>query len=124
MSSIFTINPEDRIPVDWAAYEAHVGRPLDVQGFVLTTAHRIEDMLLKCSWRSTMKCGPEDFRRIITDWGVCYTYNHDPETALEVRRPGSSNGLAMQLNVEQDEYNFGENTGAGLKVCIVWNACG
>ena len=116
VSSIFNVNPEERIPVDWAAYERMLGRPLDVQSFVLGTSHRIEDMLLKCSWRSTVPCTPDNFTQIITDWGVCYTFNNNPKTALQVKRPGSTNGLAMTIDIEQNKYTFGENTGAGLKV--------
>ncbi|XP_072050691.1 acid-sensing ion channel 4-A-like [Amphiura filiformis] len=118
VSSIFNVNPKERLPVDWAGYERMVGRPLDVQGFVVNTTHRIEDMLLKCSWRSTEPCTAANFTRIITDWGVCYSFNNNPETALQVKRPGSTNGLAMMINIEQNMYTFGENTGAGLKVLL------
>ncbi|XP_072050088.1 acid-sensing ion channel 4-A-like [Amphiura filiformis] len=118
VSSMFNVNTKERVPVDWAGYERSIGRPLDVEGFVLNTAHRMEDMLLKCTWRSSEKCTAANFTRIITDWGVCYTFNNNPEKALQVKRPGSTNGLAMMINIEQDLYTYGENTAAGLKVLL------
>ena len=103
--------------VNWTAYEIQTGRPLDVKTFAISTSHRIEDMLFECTWRSLEKCSADNFTMVITDWGICYTFNNNPLTALQVRQPGSHNGLSLRLNIEQYEYTFGENTGAGLKVC-------
>ena len=115
-SSVFNIDPNERFYVNWTAYEIQTGRPLDLEMFIKATAHRIEDMLLECQWRSIEKCSAENFTQVITDWGICYTFNNDPKNTLQVRQPGSHNGLTLRLNVEQYEYTYGENTGAGLKV--------
>ena len=67
-------------------------------------------------------CSADDFKQVITDWGVCYTFN-DPENISEARmvnRPGNTNGLFLRLNVEQYEYIYGEDSAAGIKVRIIY----
>lgn len=127
-SSIFNPNPSERYPVNWTAYEILKGAPLDTESFVLGTAHRVEDMVFECKWRTVESCGSYNFTKIIADWGVCYSFNNDPVSPIEVRLPGASNGLKLQLNIEEDEYTYGENTGAGMRVCVdvtvqVWVPC-
>ncbi|XP_072050271.1 LOW QUALITY PROTEIN: acid-sensing ion channel 4-B-like [Amphiura filiformis] len=118
-SSIFNLDPNDRMNVNWTAYEIqHGGQPLDMEQFPKLAAHRIEDMLFDCRWRNVVKCTAANFTQIITDWGICYTFNSEPMNALQVKQPGSVNGLSLRLNVEQYEYTYGENTGAGLKVLL------
>ena len=84
----------------------------------LNSAHRIQDMLLWCSWQVNEECDYLNFTLTVTDWGVCYTFNNplDKEEVLKVKNPGSRYCLFMRLNVEQYEYTASENTGAGLKV--------
>ncbi|XP_072051079.1 acid-sensing ion channel 4-B-like [Amphiura filiformis] len=118
VSSVFNIDPNERLYVNWTAQEIQNGRPLDVDQFVKVTTHRIEDMLFDCRWRSVVKCTAANFTQTVTDWGICYTFNNDPMSALQVKQPGSVNGLSLRLNVEQYEYTYGENTGAGLKVLL------
>ena len=82
-------------------------------------AHQISDMLLNCSWRGS-PCGVDNFTQVITDLGVCYTFNANITDPLRVSQAGSKNGLSLSLNIEQDEYVIGEDAAAGIKVmCIV-----
>ncbi|XP_072050270.1 acid-sensing ion channel 1-like [Amphiura filiformis] len=118
-TSIFNVDPNERLYVNWTAYEIQQGgRPLDMERFAKLSAHRIEDMLFDCRWRNVVKCTAANFTQTITDWGICYTFNNDPIRALQVEQPGSVNGLSLRFNIEQYEYTYGENAGAGLKVLL------
>lgn len=47
---------------------------------------------------------------------MCFTYNWDEHNPLPVGHPGSSYGLVLRLNIEQDQYTWSEFGGAGMKV--------
>ncbi|XP_071950189.1 acid-sensing ion channel 1C-like [Antedon mediterranea] len=82
-------------------------------------AHQIETMLLFCSWQGVQPCDPRNFSTIITDFGVCYSFNNvADDAALRARQTGSDFGLMLRLHVQQYEYSFGENSGAGFKLLI------
>ncbi|XP_072039738.1 acid-sensing ion channel 1C-like [Amphiura filiformis] len=92
----------------------------DVVDTVLTGAHQIKDMLVNCSWRISKPCGVDNFTQVITDWGVCYTFN-DPgnlSDALVVNHVGNQNGLRLRLNIEQHEYVYRDDIAAGIKIHI------
>lgn len=78
----------------------------------------MEDMLLECLWAGIEVCDHNDFETVISDWGVCYTFNNPLNKSLirKVYQSGSQHGLFLRLNVQQDEYTTGENGGAGFKV--------
>ena len=46
----------------------------DFAQFVRTHGHRIDHMIKKCRWKS-QPCGPENFTAVITEFGLCYTFN-------------------------------------------------
>ncbi|XP_072039531.1 acid-sensing ion channel 1C-like [Amphiura filiformis] len=107
--------------INWDAYEDAVGiSRWNLTELAFNQSHQAEDMIQKCSWRTVESCGPENFTRVITDSGVCYSFNHhlSMRKTLEVRQPGSQNGLYLRLNVEQNEYTSSENAGAGLKILM------
>ncbi|XP_038044102.1 acid-sensing ion channel 1A-like [Patiria miniata] len=103
-------------PVD-ALY--HYPNGSDSTETIFSASHQIEDMLDRCKWRHE-KCSPANFTQRLTDHGVCYTFNDPPDErdVLQVSNPGSSNGLYMRLNIEQDLYTYGESTSAGMKVML------
>ncbi|KAJ8027801.1 Acid-sensing ion channel 1C [Holothuria leucospilota] len=86
--------------------------------WALDDSHQIEDMLIECKWKLHEYCSPDDFVKVMTDFGVCYTFNGDEDNPLIVGHPGSSYGLTMRLRIEQDQYTFSEFGGAGLKMFI------
>ena len=109
------------ISPDWEAYDAAIGiNEWNLTEFALNKSHQANDMIQVCTWRTAEPCGPVNFTQVITDLGVCYSFNHhsSPRMALEVHQPGSQNGLFLRLNVEQHEYTYSDNTAAGIKVCI------
>ncbi len=93
---------------------------LNITAEVLRGAHQKEDMIRDCSWRTVEKCSYENFTQIITDFGVCYTFNNprDLSKTLTVRQTGYEHGLFLRLNLEQYDYFYGERKGAGFKVGV------
>ncbi|XP_064354518.1 acid-sensing ion channel 1 isoform X1 [Dromaius novaehollandiae] len=99
--------------------------PLNLYGFFNRTCHRLEDMLLSCSYRGE-RCGPGDFAAVFTRYGKCYTFNsgQDGKPRLITMKGGTGNGLEIMLDIQQDEYLpvWGETDEtsfeAGIKVQI------
>ena len=55
-----------------------------------------------------------DFTIHYTDFGVCYTFNGDPDDVKYV--DDTAYALSLILNVEQYEHMRGPQNGTGLKV--------
>ncbi|XP_046562984.1 LOW QUALITY PROTEIN: uncharacterized protein LOC124271872 [Haliotis rubra] len=84
------------------------------------TTHTKDDLIVSCTWRGEV-CGSENFTEVVTDHGVCYTFNlpdHDTRDVHRVFSPGAENGLSLTLNVEQYEYMPGPHDAAGVKILI------
>ncbi|XP_033097325.1 acid-sensing ion channel 4-A-like [Anneissia japonica] len=116
MSSSNTNYPNETTLEYLKAKEDEIDEKIDI--FNMT--HQIEDMLLECKWNYIETCTVNDFTRVLTDWGVCYTLNN-PQNLSEVRRvkqPGNNFGLSMRLSIEQNEYILSDNTGAGLRILV------
>lgn len=79
---------------------------------------------MECMWRELKPCNADDFQQIITDWGVCYSFNNpaNRSNVLRVNQAGSGSGLFLRLNVEQDEY-IGLRASAGFKVNCILSMC-
>ena len=99
--------------------EIYFDRTFDFADFVIKHGHKIGHMVKKCHWK-TQKCGPENFTSVLTDFGLCYTFN--PGTLdhelLKVHRAGVDFGLRLQLNVQQDQYYGILRDSSGFKVMI------
>ncbi|XP_072040584.1 acid-sensing ion channel 1-like [Amphiura filiformis] len=107
--------------INWTIIDNTIrDRGYKTEDIVWNGAHQIEDMLQNCSWRMLKPCGAENFTKVITDWGVCYTFNEpqDSSDALAINQPGNNNGLFVRLNIEQDEYVYGEDSAAGIKILL------
>jgi acid-sensing ion channel 2 len=66
------------------------------------------------------KCSADNFTEIITDYGLCYSFNlvKDPGARLNVSGTGSKYGLELVLNIEQYEYMAGPHDSAGVRMLI------
>ncbi|XP_071950186.1 acid-sensing ion channel 1-like isoform X2 [Antedon mediterranea] len=84
---------------------------------LLRISHRIEDMLINCSWQYR-PCGPDDFSTKTYDLGVCYTFNGDSSNPLTTRNAGDTTGLILEIDINQTEYAYSANKAAGLKVLV------
>ncbi|XP_013397928.1 acid-sensing ion channel 1 [Lingula anatina] len=68
-----------------------------------------------CEWNA-QPCSVDNFTRILTEMGVCYTFNHG-DTNLKTELLGSTFGLKLILNAEQ--YNYLATThSAGFTVLL------
>ncbi|XP_035825598.1 acid-sensing ion channel 2, partial [Aplysia californica] len=90
---------------------------LSLDELYLTTAHRKEDLIVRCEWQNK-PCGPENFTLVLTDHGVCYNFNDNPSEPLWVTSTGAEYGLKLTLNVEQYEYMPGPHDAAGIKILL------
>ncbi|KAJ8027746.1 Acid-sensing ion channel 1 [Holothuria leucospilota] len=106
--------------VDWETYdETYANHTFNLTKTTLEYGHQIEDMLIECRWNTGEECGTENLTQVITDFGLCYTFNgKTSERRLTVSRAGATRGLKLRLSVQQDEYFWGDNTGAGFKVLV------
>ena len=67
--------PEEDVVVDILNDEGiDFDDTFDFAQFVRTHGHRIDHMIKKCHWKS-QPCGPENFTAVITEFGLCYTFN-------------------------------------------------
>lgn len=106
--------PEEHVDLD--KYNAS---HITLDEFYLNTAHRLQDLVQECSWGEE-KFSISEFVRVLTDYGVCYTFNSGRHngTVREVSRTGAGRGLKLRLNIEQYEYMVGPNPGAGIKILL------
>ncbi|XP_041357745.1 acid-sensing ion channel 1C-like [Gigantopelta aegis] len=90
----------------------------DVREFALDAAHRLDEMLRICFWRSKEVNCSTVFSEIVTAFGVCYTFNGNGSEARSCRNPGPLGGLRIILNIEQDQYSFSKTFQSGIKVLL------
>ncbi|XP_046562955.1 uncharacterized protein LOC124271849 [Haliotis rubra] len=86
-----------------------------------STAHAMEDMIVSCQWRGE-PCGIFNFTEIMTDHGVCFSFNLPDQNTSDRDRLHVTEelrtGLSLTLNVEQYEYMPGPHDAAGVKILI------
>ena len=128
VETIYGFNDTLRDEFNWTEYYQFVDKKL-IANVTATSLHplygavKLKEMLVECLWNGVEKCDDSDFDEVITDLGVCYTFNN-PLNLAEVRvvnRPGTDSGLALTLNIVYDEYIQGEFQGAGIKVYTMWD---
>ena len=83
-------------------------------------AHTLDKMVMSADWLGKMVNKEEYFSMSMTEVGVCYTFNsiesqkrHSP---LYVHDAGTDSGLTLLMDIENDEYYYGEGTSAGIRV--------
>lgn len=91
----------------------------------LDVANRLPDVLHYCVFKDE----PVDCNRLfvehVTDMGMCFTFNsweHAQKNngSVTTTVTGSSAGLALYGNIQQDNYVFNENMAAGIKVSRIY----
>ena len=84
------------------------------------TSNKMTDLFLFCVYEGSMVDCASILEPKITEWGICYTYNSLSSRAqngqLYTSLTGSTSSLTFYLQVDQDEYIFNDNMGAGAKV--------
>ncbi|XP_045182436.2 amiloride-sensitive sodium channel subunit alpha-like [Mercenaria mercenaria] len=82
--------------------------------------HQKRDLILSCSWQG-MSCSPANFTYHRSQfYGNCYTINtfDNGKAALSTNYAGPLMGLALELNIEQDEYIAALSADAGVRITI------
>ncbi|XP_030054085.1 acid-sensing ion channel 1 isoform X2 [Microcaecilia unicolor] len=108
-----------------ANFQHFKAKPFSMFEFYDRAGHDIRDMLLSCRFRG-IECSAEDFKKVFTRYGKCYTFNsgQNGKPPLISMRGGTGNGLELMLDIQQDEYMpvWGETDEtsfeAGIKVQI------
>ncbi|XP_077866820.1 acid-sensing ion channel 4-A-like [Saccoglossus kowalevskii] len=85
--------------------------------FMLTNVHSAEDLIRGCSF-GALPCGPENFTRTITNYGICYTFNSGKEDhILKVLGGGQKFGLHLYLYANEEDY-IGPRTTVGFRLIV------
>ncbi|KAJ8027743.1 Acid-sensing ion channel 1C [Holothuria leucospilota] len=109
----------DNSIVDWNMYDKYYENySWNVTERAILTGHKIDEMLLECKWNTGQTCTAKNFSTVLTDFGLCHTFNSrtNGEEGLNVNQAGASQGLRVRLFLQQDEYFWGQYTGAGFKI--------
>ncbi|XP_052769455.1 acid-sensing ion channel 4-B-like isoform X2 [Mya arenaria] len=94
----------------------HNATDLSLDDLYVDLAHTKKDMIVSCAWKNNA-CGAEDFKTVLTDHGVCFTFVRDASD-MTITSSGVDSGLRLTLNVEQYEYMAGPHDAAGLKILL------
>ncbi|XP_055864283.1 uncharacterized protein LOC106077088 [Biomphalaria glabrata] len=85
----------------------------------LWAGNDINHMILACKWNAAETCGPENFTRIITDHGLCYSFNGPASPrSLSLDTPGTSHGLHLTINIEEYERMLGPHVASGIHLLV------
>lgn len=88
--------------------------------WVSDTANQIEDLFLFCKFGGKGRVCKSEMEAIVTQVGVCYTFNSRKYVSknghLMTSRTGSTSGLLFVLIVNQKSYVYNDIMTAGIKV--------
>ncbi|KAH9489566.1 hypothetical protein Btru_043314 [Bulinus truncatus] len=92
---------------------------LRLDEFNYKAGNRIENMILRCKWNTLENCYSNNFTRIITDHGLCYSFNGpDSIRELTVQTPGATKNLQLTLNIEEYERMSGAQVASGIHILV------
>ncbi|KAJ8031711.1 Acid-sensing ion channel 4-A [Holothuria leucospilota] len=118
-TQVRALSSGDDTDFDWAWYDRFLADDgWNLTETVILGGHHLEDMILECKWQSYENCSAANFTTTLTDFGVCYTFNGNIDKPRTVSSPGSSYGLRLRIDIQQELYSFSEFSGAGLKVLV------
>ncbi|XP_029191656.2 acid-sensing ion channel 5-like isoform X1 [Acropora millepora] len=87
------------------------GQFFDTERYFQKYAQRIEEILVPtlCVFDSDVsnQCGTSDFISTATDWGMCYTFNGDPDNVKKSQISGHAGGLTLLLDAQTDDQTIG-----------------
>lgn len=98
--------------------------PNDLDGELLemcfkNSSHQLKTFLGHCVWEGTLEDCSDIFTETLTEYGVCFTFNDEAKPRARTRSTGSTSGLHVLINIEQDKYFFSKTLEAGVKVSIM-----
>lgn len=74
----------------------------DVEDFYNRTGHKVENMVLHCSWKGE-ECSPSNFTHVFTHLGNCYTFNKHHEDKYETHKAGNNLQVVLFSDVNSNE---------------------
>ncbi|RDD47878.1 Acid-sensing ion channel 1 [Trichoplax sp. H2] len=88
------------------SFELYDNITFDITQFLNVKSNQAEVFIKHCTWNDGRQpCSIENFTRIYTDYGSCFTFNAGADAPiLYQKRPGSRYGLKLILNIEEEEY--------------------
>ena len=72
--------------------------------------HGIDEMLVPglCIFDGNLQpCDASDFRTTVTDWGICHTFNADPDQVRKSQLHGVGGGLNILLDAQVEDHTIG-----------------
>ena len=60
-----------------------------------------------CFFDTSEWCGVLDFKTTVTDWGICYTFNADPNNIRKAQLNGAGGGLNILLDAQVEDHTIG-----------------
>ncbi|KAK6173619.1 hypothetical protein SNE40_017036 [Patella caerulea] len=121
LSAAYLLNIDsgaDDAPNDETTNDASTYTGDDLHEFALNAAHRLENMFIICIWEGEAINCTDSFETVITDLGVCYSFNANTSSPLMSHGSNSMSGLRIMGTIEQEAYFFSAMTFAGFKVFL------
>ncbi|KAL5012168.1 hypothetical protein ScPMuIL_010719 [Solemya velum] len=108
---------------DVSILERFISSPLredDIPGELLKhcfkdSSPKLNEFLGHCVWEGTLKDCSEIFNETVTEYGLCFTFNGDATQRANTGSTGSTSGLHVLVNIQQDKYFFSKTLEAGVK---------
>nr|XP_022345955.1 acid-sensing ion channel 2-like isoform X2 [Crassostrea virginica] len=90
------------------------------EGWLTNSSYSISDLFITCKWKTTLYF---DCSKLLspykTEWGICFSFNGlDTPTPHVTHYTGSILGLTLYVHVNQTDYVYARNMGAGVKIVI------
>ncbi|XP_028418268.1 amiloride-sensitive sodium channel subunit alpha-like [Dendronephthya gigantea] len=95
---------------------------------LISYGHQQENLIKSCTWKG-VDCAKGNLSKLWTSswnykYGNCYTFNNgvdyedSPIEVLQSSKPGPSQGLVLQLDIEENEYIGELSNEAGVRVVL------
>lgn len=110
-TSAVTPNCDPQYAGSLIAAQQSSGEFFDTERYFQKYAQGIEEILVPpfCVFDGDVSdpCGTSDFISTATDWGMCYTFNGDPDNVKKSQISGPGGGLNLLLDAQADDQTIG-----------------
>ncbi|XP_072051795.1 acid-sensing ion channel 1C-like [Amphiura filiformis] len=90
---------------------------VNLHEFIVNNGNTKNETIKLCLFNGK-ECGPGNFTTVVTNYGVCFTFNPSTGQAFPVKTPGEASGLSVILNAEQNKHIAVPRENAGFKVLV------
>ncbi|PIK52299.1 putative acid-sensing ion channel 3-like [Apostichopus japonicus] len=107
---------DDELDTEDSEWDEHQLVGVNATRFAEEGSHRLEEMLLSCTWKNA-KCTNESFTKRWTNFGYCFTFNEPAQG--DVHMAGRHERFSVVLDVQQNEYSLrGLESAVGFAVIL------